>query len=269
MHTNFVDNSEVAIFFFAHQDDEFGVFQSILNEQQARRKIVCVYLTNGVVSGKKISSEVRNSESRGILKKINVQMQDVYFAGDDIPIKDGKLPQSLKLAETWIGKWIEQFSNIRSIYTTAWEGGHQDHDALYALVVNIATKKNLLHCVKQFSLYNSFRLGGPFFRVLSPLQANGKIESTIIPWANRFRFLTYCLSYTSQMKTWLGLFPFVFFHYLFFGKQYLQSVSIEIIEQRPHEGKLYYEKRNFFTWKEMQEAIKSGNYHDNVVKNTQ
>jgi hypothetical protein len=51
--------------------------------------------------------------------------------------------------------------------------------------------------------------------------------------------------------TWLGLFPFVAFHYLVNGKQQLQPVSLERISCRPHEDALYYEKRGFFTWEKM------------------
>ena len=40
-----------ALFLFAHQDDEVGVFQKILDEQRLGRRIVCAYFTDGV-SGK-------------------------------------------------------------------------------------------------------------------------------------------------------------------------------------------------------------------------
>ena len=55
--------------------------------------------------------------------------------------------------------------------------------------------------------------------------------------------------------TWIGLFPFVALHYLVEGVEQTQPVSLARLEQRPHAGALYYEKRRFFTWPRMQAAL--------------
>jgi hypothetical protein len=47
----------------------------------------------------------------------------------------------------------------------------------------------------------------------------------------------------------------VLLHYLLRGVEQLQPVAPARIQQRPHEGALYYEKRQFFTWPQMQAAI--------------
>jgi len=239
----------VALFLFAHQDDETGIFQKIVDEVQLGHRVCCAFLTDGVVNGG--SAHRRNQESLSVLKQLGVHGQDIFFAGTDLSIPDTGLPEHLETAANWMHKWLSGFSQVESIYVLAWEGGHPDHDALHAIAVTIAAEMGLSARVRQFLLYNGYGCVAPFFRVFIPLSLNGRVEKTAISWRNRLKFLRYCLSYPSQAKTWAGLFPFVVFHYLFNGKQLLQSVSTERIQQRPHEGRLYYESRGFSTWGEM------------------
>lgn len=240
----------ISLFLFAHQDDEFGVFQQILIENKKGNRIICAYLTDG---GR--YSFRRNNESKAVLKKLGVQTEDIFFMGSLLAIQDGKLLNNADKVENWLITLIRELPQIKSIYVPAWEGGHPDHDMLHAIVVSIANRRELMNVVKQFPLYNGYACSGQLFRVFYPLQQNGNIQKTRIPWKNRIRFLKYCLSYPSQLKTWAGLFPFVLVYYLLSGEQILQPVSIERILQRPHMQKLYYERRMFGTWEETKNMI--------------
>lgn len=239
----------VTLFLFAHQDDEFAVFQKIMDEQRSGRRVFCAYLTDGVSKGQ--PSLRRNRESLAVLGQLGVQEEDIFFVGDTLSIPDGRLPDHLNFAMTWIENWLSCHQKVSAIYLPAWEGGHHDHDALHAIGVMTAEKNGLMEIVRQFPLYNGHKCTGPLFRVLLPLPENGNFEVVKIAWPNRFRFLRYCLSYPSQTISWVGLFPFVLFHYIFHGTQFLQTVSLERIRHRPHDGSLYYERRNFFTWERM------------------
>lgn len=246
---NMASAEPVALFLFAHQDDEFGVFQKILDERQNGHRVCCAYLTDGGFG--RVSSQRRNRESLLVLQQLGVQEQDVFFAGHALAIPNARLHEHLESAANWISEWLTGFSQVVSICVPAWEGGHHDHDALHAITVSIAEGRGILWCVRQFSLYNGYGCAGPLFRVLTPLPMNGAVEEVRIPWKHRLRFLRYCLCYLSQAMSWLGLFPFVVFHYLSSGKQELQPVSSERIRLRPHDGALYYERRKFFTWEKM------------------
>jgi len=242
-----------ALFLFAHQDDEFGVYQKIIDEQRHGRRVFCAYLTDGAFEGQ--SSHRRNRESLAVLKKLGVKEEDIFFAGGALSIPDGSLPDHLKTASDWIANWLNCYPKVTAIYLPAWEGGHHDHDALHAIGVIVAEEAGLLKFVRQFPLYNGYKCGGPLFRVLLPLPLNGDIAVIKMSWVNRLRFLRFCLSYPSQAITWVGLLPFVLLHYIFYGTQVLQAVSLERIGSRPHRGLLYYERRGFSTWEKMSDSL--------------
>ncbi len=242
-----------ALFLFAHQDDEFGVFQRILAYREKGVRVACAYLTDGRTAS--ASAARRNAESLAVLGKLGVEAGDVFFAGGLLGIGDARLPLHLDAASRWIAGWFDSFANIEAIHVTAWEGGHHDHDALHALTVTLAAQRGLLARTWQFSLYQAKGLGGPWFRVLAPLPENGPAQAIRIPWGRRRQHLHACLSYPSQRTTWIGLFPFVLLHYLLRGVEQLQPVDPARLDGRPHAGPLYYEKRRFFTWPEMSAAL--------------
>lgn len=241
--SNTSSNVPTALFLFAHQDDEFGVFQAILDEQRQAHRVCCAYLTDGGISPVR-----RNLESLSVLREFGVTTQDVCFAGQTLSIPDGGLHEHLQTAADWIDSWLASFPGVTTVYIPAWEGGHPDHDVLHALAVHLAQERGMLTQLRQFPLYNGYRCIGPFFNVLTSLPMNGITEKTSIHWKSRLHFLYYCLCYPSQAKSWLGLFPLVLLNYLFHGKQLLQPVCVERICQRPHNKTLYYEKRGFSTW---------------------
>jgi LmbE family N-acetylglucosaminyl deacetylase len=246
------ESQSAALFLFAHQDDEFGVFQQILNEQQKGRMVLCAYLTDGATPG--VRPAVRNAESLRVLAALDVPEKNVIFAGEQLEIGDAALPENMPAVERCLRGILDSYA-VERIYVTAWEGGHHDHDALHAVTVRLCYALGRQAEVSQYSLYNGKNCPGPFFSVLRPLSENGIVEKKAISFKNRMRFLRYCLGYPSQRKTWIGLFPFVAMRYLFSPYQQLQGVSLERLKSRPHDGDLYYEKRKFFTWARMNELV--------------
>jgi LmbE family N-acetylglucosaminyl deacetylase len=247
-------NQASAIFLFAHQDDETGILQKILDEVMCNRKVLCVYLTNDTQN--RAITVRRNQESVSVLTKLGVSRENIIFAGAELHIHDGDLLNHLTQAHLWLETFLSKQRSISALYLPAWEGGHHDHDALHALGVNVATCIGIDKKTQQFPLYNALNCFGPFFRVLLPLEANGPTTSTKVSWSNRFSFLRYCLSYPSQARSWVGLFPFMFFHYMIWGVQFTQPVSISRTQQRPHSGPLYYERRKYCTYGKLDEVLK-------------
>lgn len=243
----------VALFLFAHQDDEFGVFERIASLRRRGVRVACAYLTDGQTAS--ATAAQRNAESLEVLARLGVEAQDVRFAGAELGIGDARLPLHLDAAGRWIGDWFDGLAPIEAVHAPAWEGGHHDHDALHALTVLLAAQRGLLARTWQFSLYQAQDLAGPLFRVLAPMPQNGPVDALPIAWRDRLRYLRHCLSYPSQRTTWIGLFPFVALHYLLRGVEQLQPVAPRRIGERPHAGPLYYEKRRFFTWQRLAAAV--------------
>jgi LmbE family N-acetylglucosaminyl deacetylase len=251
-----------ALFLFAHQDDEFGVYQRILDCRRQGLRVACAYLTDGAAGG--ASSARRNAESRAVLARLGVEDADIAFAGEALGIGDARLPLHLDAAARWIDAWLAGFPVVEALHVTAWEGGHHDHDALHALAVSLAARRGLLAHTWQYSLYQAAGLPGPLFRVLAPLPQNGPVRRWTMSWGERIAFLRHCLSYPSQRVTWIGLFPFVLLHYLLRGVQTLQPVDPARLRERPHAGPLYYEKRGFFTWDEMARRLGAWRVADSI-----
>ncbi|MGE4243164.1 PIG-L deacetylase family protein [Ramlibacter sp.] len=235
-----------AVFFFAHQDDEFGVFRQLEAERAAGRAVECIYLTDGECRG--VTSQERDAESLSVLAALGVRADAVRFAGRELGIGDGAIAERAADATHWIERRLAALDGDDVVYVPAWEGGHQDHDALHALVVQAAARRGLLERVRQFPLYNKHGVPKPLFRVLNPIDANGPATSVPIPPRDRLRYLGLCLRYRSQWRSWVGLLPFVVLNYATRGEQVLQPVSLERLGQRPHEGELLYEARRTCRW---------------------
>lgn len=243
----------VSLFLMAHQDDEFGIFHQIEKEINLGKHVFCIYVTDGGANGK---IEVRDAESRYVLQKLGVKFDDIIFVGREISIDDGKLYLHVNKLVTWLYEFIKKQSNLDVCFVPCWEGGHPDHDILHAISVTLINRIASKTKIYQYSLYNGHKCISPFFRVLSPLINNGPIKKEKISLTARLRYILFCLSYSSQWKTWLGLFPFVFIKYLFNGHQQLQNINLENLNIPPHSGVLYYEMRGFLNWPDMQKTIK-------------
>jgi LmbE family N-acetylglucosaminyl deacetylase len=246
---------QIALFLFAHQDDEFGVYYEI-EEMIAKNKcVLCMYLTNGGYGNASI--EDRNQDSTDVLVKLGVRKENIHFIGSRLSIEDSKLCFSLWTAILEVDQLLKK-NSIDTLYCPAWEGGHPDHDALYIIAMILIKLRRLERGNQwQYFLYNSEKLPYTFFRVLRPLKLTEKIFSRKIPIKKRLIYLSYCASYRSQIKTWIGLFPFVALHYIFDGNQYLLPIKLFNFILRPHKGALYYEKRAFITWGQFKTAINS------------
>jgi LmbE family N-acetylglucosaminyl deacetylase len=250
--------SNLVVFLFAHQDDEFGVLHQIEQEVKFGASVYCVYTTTGVVSG--ANPKQRNRESIEVLESLGVDSKRILFQGEILNIPDGQALDNVVALRTWLVNWIQNHQSIRTLYVPAWEGGHPDHDILHAVAVKVMKNDLSRTVIWQYPLYNSYGLKWGFFKVLKPLAVNGKVLRQVIPWPVRWRHLRLCLNYRSQVKSWLGLYPCVLWHYLFNGKQHLQQASPNRLSERPHSGQLYYEFRGFCEWEKIFSQIQQELY---------
>ena len=232
-----------ALFVYAHQDDEIATATRILHLIRSGWEVSCVYLTDG--QGRNVASRVRDEESRQVLQRLGVDLKNVHFLGSEARIPDGRLFEHLDRALELIGS-IE----CDEVWTLAYEGGHQDHDAAHLVAVAYA-KRRTVPCF-EMPLYHGYGLPGPFFNTLAPLRNGGEWTARKIALSEGFRIALLCRYYASQRKTWLGLLPEALLRLALGRKEWTREASLDRVRQKPHAGKLFYERRFGVTWEEFE-----------------
>lgn len=241
------------VFLFAHQDDEMGVFFEIEQVVARGMRPVCFYLTDGVHKG--VASAQRCAESTHVLSRLGVASTDMHFVGTTAGIPDGDLASHAARAEKLVSDRLSATGPIHAFVALAYEGGHCDHDATYAIAVRLAVRHDRVSQSRQFTLYRSSMRRFPPYWVFQPLPENGAVFEQRIPLRKRLHYLRLCLSYRSQMITLVGLLPFIVADYVLYGVQKLQPVDPSRLDQRPHQGSLLYERRGRSTYERFRAGI--------------
>ena len=229
-------------YLFAHQDDEFGVFIDLYKKINDYN-IYIFYLTSGYK--KKISASKlleRDKESINVLKKIGVKKNNINFFGRKLGIRCNKL----YLNADRVYKEIINFSKKKTphqIVTLAWEGGHEDHDACNLIARKVGYKFDIIKKSGEFSVYNAYKSNFIYFKVFNPIKKSGNYIRINI--TKRLFLIKLLFYYKTQIKIWVGLYPFIIFHYIFLGYNFIQPLNNEKVIKKPHSGKLLYEKRKF------------------------
>jgi N-acetylglucosamine malate deacetylase 1 len=234
-----IDPSGEHIFLFAHQDDEFGVFPLIDALSCGGASIRCVFLTSG--DGRGGSPRIRNDESLRVLRSFGVPESEVKFLGTELGIADGYLYRDLEKASQALAS-LFRGHKIATLYVPAYEGGHHDHDCANAIGVAFGQIRPYVP-VKQFPLYHGKGLSGPWFQVMDPIVDNGRPQVLKFPILSAFRYCFSCLRYRSQWRTWIGIWPFFLYVTLIRRTQVLQDATDRVFFERPHVGRLFYERR--------------------------
>lgn len=239
------------LFVFAHQDDEIAAAPRIRLVMSEGRRVVVAFLTDGGAGG--VRPEVRDEESRAALAILGVT--NIHFLGSRERIPDGRLPEhldrALELLETVAGDDVEE------VFTLAWEGGHQDHDAAHLVALAFAQDRGLL--CREVPLYHGRGLPGPLFRVASTT-GEGWVERKIPAW-ELVRDALLCRTYVSQRRTWAAILPLLLLGAMVRPREVTRVSTVERIKHPPHAGKLFYERRFKYPWARFQEVSR-----DFVVK---
>ena len=229
-------------FILSHQDDEFGVFESIYKSIQKKNKIYIFYMTNGEI-GRYIDKNKfsrRDKESLKVLKKLGIRKQNIIFFGRKNNIPTCCLFKNLNKAYKILDQFFTKIGGNLTIYTHAYEGGNEDHDACNILISKLLKNNKNIKFAYQFPLYHAFSFF--YYKVQNALKINGKIIYVKSNFLQRIKFISYLFYYKSQFKVWIGLYPFLISNLLLRNYFILQKMNKNFIIRRPHRGKLLYEK---------------------------
>lgn len=242
-------------YLLSHQDDEFGCFIKLDQDISANNTYV-FYLTSG---GNNISKRnrlsIRDKESVKTLKKLGLKKENIFFIGRELGIDHYSLYLNLVKVNKKIYEIIKKIGQPSSIITHSWEGGHEDHDACNLIGRKIAFDFKIIEKSFQFSQYNAYKTKLLFFKVFNQID-NKKGKKFFAKFKRRIFYIKLLFIYSSQLKIWIGLYPFIIFHYLFRGYNYLERLNKDKFVKKPHTKKLLYEIRKFCDFRKFRSKTK-------------
>lgn len=227
------------LFVFAHQDDEVAAATRILLARREGHHVICVYLTDGA---RRVPAATRIAESRRALTRLGVT--DIHFA----TFPDGDLPDHGRDALAYLESCVPRADEV---WTMAWEGGHQDHDASHVIALAYAKRRGV--SCREVPLYNGHRSPRRLFRVMHPV-GDGWTKRRI-PLRDGLRVVALLPMYRSQRKTWLGLFPESLLKLVVVRHEYVRDADPRRLTSRPHDGSLFYERRFRYPWERFTRAM--------------
>ena len=236
------------VYLLAHFDDEYFATPLIASLARPAKDqwfvYVADYATPEVAAG-------RLAESRAYLATLGITGPQVVHLGAGSGALDGTVHRYLPQLAARLDVELAKIGKVDSLFVTAWEGGHMDHDACAALAVRVAGGTPL----EQITLYNGPNLPGRLFRAGRPLVENGPLIATRFSMADWTRFALGVRCFPSQWRSWLGLWPAMFASYLLRGFCH-QSLDPARIATRPHDGPLLYERMYGISYAEVDQAIR-------------
>ncbi len=232
----------------AHHDDEYLALPMMLRARERGEAQRFVFLTD---SGK--NARWRQRETRALLRAFDVDDQACDFVGDARRVPDGRLLHRLDVAFAGLFEAADRLGEVTRIVTPAWEGGHPDHDACALLAVLLRERLPNRPEIHQFSLYHGKGRIGPVFNACAPLEENGPTERVRMDGRRWRKFARSVWRYPSQADVWLTLWPSMFLAFLRRGFQHQRLEPARVFE-RPHAGKLLYERTRKLSYAEFRAA---------------
>jgi hypothetical protein len=225
---------KTTIYLFPHHDDEIFVIPKIRQDVSAGRNIRIYFLT---------SSIIRAEESRKFLVRLGVDQRNIVILGASYGCEDNFVIKSIASV---FNKIKEELRNVTSEYEfvcTAYEGGHQDHDANSLLARALA--KTFNGSIVEYFLYHGYKTQGRLYHVADAL-AGGEVIDIKYSWADVKNLFMAPLFYKSQIKAILGLWPFLLIKALVKPLK-LRKVSAPYFRSLHHERIPMYERWNRMT----------------------
>ncbi len=213
-----------------------------INQFKKKNNIYIFYMTNGVISKNIDKNKLsrRDKESLKVLKKLGVKEKNIIFFGRKNNIPTCCLYKNLGKAFRILNQFFMKIRGNSTIYTHAYEGGNEDHDACNILISKLIKNNKNIKFAYQFPLYHAYSFF--YYKVQNALKTNGKIIYIKSTFLQRLKFISYLFYYKSQLKVWFGLYPFLIYNLIFRNYYILQKMNKNFIAKRPHQGKLLYEK---------------------------
>jgi LmbE family N-acetylglucosaminyl deacetylase len=193
------------LFLLSHCDDEIFLLPFLLDSRA--ESTVFFFSTTQVSNGPESIRKIEALEANRFFNHFQ-KLETVFLEPE---VRDGKIYEDF--ASDNFRSLVEIIDRTKpdEVVTLAYEGGHQDHDAVEAISKLLCETKGLqlITC----PAYRASTFSKKFFRVMkSELREERiKVKRLLSVWvALRVMFI-----YKSQIKTWFGLAPFILKNYAF------------------------------------------------------
>jgi LmbE family N-acetylglucosaminyl deacetylase len=226
------------VYVFAHFDDEYCALPLI--RQRVAQGLDQHFLYVADYADARLA-RTRHLETQALLRHVGVDPAKAIHVGAGTGVVDGSVHRGLETAYAALGAAVAAIGPVERFVCTAWEGGHMDHDMCAMMTALLATSRGGAP-IDQISLYNGKGLPGPFFHGAAPLPENGAVTRIALTGAEWKSWLSEVRFFPSQTKTWLGLWPAMFWSYATKGGFGYQQLDAARIAERPHAGPLFYER---------------------------
>ncbi|MEM6415335.1 MAG: PIG-L family deacetylase [Pseudomonadota bacterium] len=225
------------LFLLAHPDDEILVRPLIVRSLKANGAIV-VYLTKG--NGN--DAQIRPLEALKALEDIGVPKQAVFFIGHELDILDGKAISNL---QPLFDRLTDQafLPSIGSLVTHAFEGGHPDHDAAHIIGLKLAHFFSISQVSFAIPFYRRSKSGFPPYIVQYPPPDVPGFQRIHLDFDEAITIVLAIRHHPSQIKTFIGLGPWLIMRAIFDRTLYVQKLSESVAPNRPMDEPLLIEKR--------------------------
>lgn len=231
------------LFLLSHCDDEIFLLPFLLDSNA--ESTVVFFSTRQVTNGPESIRKIEATEANRLLNQFQ-KLETVFLEPE---VRDGKIfqdfgPENYQYLEELIDRVKPD-----ELVALAYEGGHQDHDAVEVISKHLCANKNLemVTCPAYCSSIFSKNL----FRVMKSekRQENFTVNRLLNVWVA----LRIILIYKSQFKTWIGLAPFILINYAFSTFWITRVTSFS----EPKElGRCFYEFRDRATQREVLEHFR-------------
>lgn len=229
----------------AHFDDEYCAVPLIRANQRAGLEQGFVYVADYATPE---LTRIRFAETRAFLARLGIGADRIFHA--ESGVLDGALHLEPRRAFAAAEAAARRLGPAESFVTTAWEGGHADHDVCAAITTVLAAGRP----VRQISLYQGRDTWGPLFATGDPIPENGAAQRIPMPLADWADWALAVRLYPSQWKSWAGLWPTMFASYLRRGFC-VQDLAPDRVRARPHLGRLLYERRFGVAYEAVRAAV--------------
>ena len=228
----------LSAYVLAHFDDEYAALPLILRDRAAGAELHFFYNMAYRTPGE---AQIRAEETGRFLRRFGIVPRSLIHLGRQTGVLDGELHRGTTAAYAALKGAVARLGKVDRFVTTAWEGGHPDHDLGAAMTARLAAELGGAP-IEQFSLYNAPDLPWILYHGARPLPQNGPVHRMRLTIEQRLRWATAVSDYRSQIPVFLGLWPAMATTLLRQGDFRWQDLQPGRIDERPHSGPLHYER---------------------------